>query len=244
MEKMVVDVHTNYNSCHYWRLVSITTVCALVLSSFPVNGFSVAGDGEKIAKALVEESGGLDAKDITARFDCIEASEDPYKESKDFIRAFLAEIELRYGISLTIPEACNLVRNNLHLLGIPEEAKEFLLSYIEFLENDQEIFTEQSRGLYWPWEWNWFGLNKKNKNSSENTKEKIAGQQPVHGDEFSGSVYVGGAEILAGALTCVLGLVYTPAIGLGGALMIDGIRRIADDLVEAEKTETFPANVP
>lgn len=243
MEKMVVDVHSNYHSRYCRWVVSITTACALVLSSSPVNVFALVGDGEKVAKELVVEYETLDFKGITACFDSIEASEDPYREAVGFLEAFLAEIEMKHGVSLSLLEACELVQSNLDLLDIDEKAKSVLLSFIELLESDPKIGKIVHGGFYWPWEWNWFGLNKKDKNL-ENPQEKTAGQQPVHEGDFSGSVYVGGAEILAGALTCVLGIVCTPAIGLGGALMLDGIRRIADDLVDNEKAEAFPPNAP
>ena len=45
-----------------------------------------------------------------------------------------------------------------------------------------------------------------------------------------GNVYIGAAEMLGGALICVLGLAFPPAGAAGLVVVGDGLRRVLDGL--------------
>ena len=51
------------------------------------------------------------------------------------------------------------------------------------------------------------------------------------GDELPGNVYVGAVEIFAGALMCIIP--HPLAWEIGGAMIIDGGRRVVDGYIQA-----------
>ena len=97
--------------------------------------------------------------------------------------------------------------------------------------------------LSWPWQWNWFGLNKKKHKTSEVASRTMKAMRYGPDEEIPGSVYAGGAEILAGCLGFILGTVFPPAYGVGIALIADGINRTingCNELSEQRKHYSDP----
>lgn len=88
--------------------------------------------------------------------------------------------------------------------------------------------TTEPHGLYWPTEWNWFGLNKKKKDKHQIKVNQS--NQPLIETELPGNCYIGGCELLAGALIFILPIPGSSLIGL--SLMGDGTRRVIDGVVQ------------
>jgi hypothetical protein len=177
----------------------------------------------------------------------IQVSQDPVRKSRDFLMSFIAEVNARYGLSLTVLEASSLVRENLHLLPLSLEEKASLLMAVDLLEKGrstititlQEPCSESSPHLnanrwfghlYWPWEWSWFGWNKgkdRDKENRESSNQSIAKNVDV---ELPGNCYFGACEAFAGALLCLIP--HPAAWSAGVAMIIDGGRRVADGVIQ------------
>jgi hypothetical protein len=68
----------------------------------------------------------------------ISESEDPLAEARSFLHLFLEEVDVRYGIKLTIPEACQLTKNNIHLFELSAEDQAELLIALDLLAAEPE----------------------------------------------------------------------------------------------------------
>jgi len=146
-------------------LVSVTMACA-VCTATPICATDLAPD------EIQNQCCSMDPGDLIAKFDKLEGAFEmasiPIEEGRKFLESFIIEINAKHGLSLTLQDACRLVRENIHILQIPHEMQEVLLSIGAALESCPSHLdpafgnVRQSNGLYWPNEWNWFGLNKKN----------------------------------------------------------------------------------
>jgi hypothetical protein len=256
---MVNDVRTFLYASLYRRISSVATTGVCILCSFPQPAICLAVDGsesKEFVSDIVNHISDGNSDHLIERFDeleeVVQLSEDPLNESRKFLQSFIEELNIRHGLNLTIPQACVLVRENLHALQLPVEAQNLLLDTIALIESDSNPTTEQMQHfekatrpnveylrISWPWQWNWFGLNEKSHKNSKPSPAKSFTASPLlqaagTDKELPGTMYVGGVEALAGALVFTLGLVFPPAYGVGGALMIDGARRVFNGLEEMD----------
>lgn len=107
--------------------------------------------------------------------EAINDSKDPLETTRHFFRNFLDCINSQNGTSITISEACCLLRQNMDL--IPMECRESFNAAVDAIEFDHLSLTDAEErvalsacALYWPWKWNWFGLNKSHKNHHRQSK--------------------------------------------------------------------------
>jgi hypothetical protein len=151
---------------------------------------------------------------------------DPLVDGKIFLTSFLKEINSRYNLNLTIHEACQVVQKNLHTLNVSKEIEQVILDTIELYELKHATSQQHQKlqnslmiatGVNWPWIWNWFGLNKQ----SHSPKPL-----PCETEELPSDIYIGAVELLAGALCCIVGVVYKPFYVAGSYLIGDGTNRI------------------
>jgi len=261
---MVSDVRNFFHVSLYRRLASVAMASVCILCSIPQSGICLAPGGTEpresidgILNHIIDSDSGLIVEKFDALEETIQSSANPLDESRKFLQSFINEINAKYQLALTVPEACRLIRENLHVLQIPQEAQPLLLATIELFESDsaqhppseqkQDLnqmtnFNGYSLSLSWPWEWNWFGLNKK-QHKHRHERQDVASptlhiaSPGISGTEIElpGSIYSGSVEIFAGALVCILGSVFPPAYGLGVALVVDGTRRILNGAEEQEK---------
>lgn len=224
------------------RMASLATTCLYLLCFLPLTGiWSTDSKTTNLVNEILDQTDAKNADLAISKFDKLEEtlkdSEDPLVEGRKFLQSFIEEINVRYGFTLTIHDACKLVRENLHALQIPLEAQNALLMTIELLESDSGPSsslkmnfdkTPEPHGLYWPTEWNWFGLNKKKKHNHQIKTNQS--NPPLIETELPGNCYIGGCELLAGALVFILPLPGSSLIGL--SLMGDGARRVIDGVVQ------------
>ena len=249
---MANDLRTFLYHGLFRRISSVAIASASVLCAVPQLGICAESTAH-----LVKDISDGNLSDLTKRFDHLEEtvrlSENPQFECCNFIKSLINEININYGLDLTVRDACLIIRDRLHSLGLPPETQSALFNTIIMIETDSALTIEQTKifsiptnhdvislKFYWPWDWNWFGLNKKSDKDSKDNKSATnhaVNVLQIDGtdEKLPGSVYVGGVEAFAGALIFTLGLVFPPAYGVGSALMVDGARRVFNGLEEIDK---------
>ena len=264
---MACDVWGILHLSVYRRVATITTTC--LLCSIPLNGFCFEeADSPESNRFAIKILTQIDSQNLDAvleEFDKLEevfdASSDPLAEGRNFLQTFINELNIKYNLNLTIQDACKLVRENLHTLNLPEELQRVLLTTINLYESDSrssEVKKEEpannlnqfhtaSATIQWPSVY-LLGLNKKKKRKPQYQDFPICQVHPLSDlkeGELPGNVYIGGCEVLAGALICVIGLIYPPAVIVGTALITDGGSRLFGGLVEIDdKRKNDPNYVP
>jgi hypothetical protein len=246
---MVCDLRNFlYPSLYRW-LASVAAASIGILCFFSLPGICFADnkiETQKFVDEILAHVADNNVDTLVAKFDelgeSLQSSTDPLDEGRKFLRSFIAEINIRYGLNLTTHEVCVLVREHIHTLQLPEEMQNIVMTGIELLESEPTPIYEQqgnfnpiSLRISWPFE-SWFGLAK---NPQPIPPASIGiPLQAIHpgGEtELPGGIYAGGSEIFAGAIVCVLGTVFPPAYTLGIGMMVDGTRRILNAAEEMEK---------
>jgi hypothetical protein len=187
---------------------------------------------------------GIDAAiEMGLEFDKMEtsSSQEALVLATEFFDHFISEINSTYGMQLTVEEAFQLVKENIHVLPLSLEERQMILNSIDLLQSSNRV---TAGGIYWPWEWSWFGLNDPRKEGSSFlfpdeslSLNQAFGQSPSnhpsnHSDGIPGSCILGGCEMLAGAILC---LIQVPGLPwLGGVIIVDGVRRMGDGLVQMD----------
>ncbi len=185
----------------------------------------------------------------------VQASRDPIKESRQFLDAFINEMNHHYGLNLNLQEACRFVRGNLQRFDLPPKERDALVVALDLLEQDrsnalltiqghpeqclQYIKIAKGVNIYWPWEWSWFGLNKQ-PSSHKRLHNLLDIAKAAVEVELPSSCYFGLCELFAGAL---LFLVPNPTVwGAGIAMMGDGTRRLADGVIQLGEERRLDPN--
>jgi len=182
---------------------------------------------------------------LLENFDVFENSKDFFEDGKKFLISFLIEINTHYGLNLTIMDACQLVKENIHLLNMSIEMQSVVLNIIELYgSNKPSDFQYQklecsamiATGIYWPWEWGYISLIKKQiiysfKQAADGFmsffKPALFEVKEV---ELPSDIYVGGAELLAGALCMIVATVIPPFYAVGTVLLGDGANRVCNGI--------------
>ena len=138
------DVRDIYYIGNHWRLVALSALIVLVLSFTPFNIFS--NPNEISIEELLSNPTACDPLATKNVFDKIEFIYSDSEELRDqmynFIQCILSQIETQYKIVLSIPDACEIIKQNLENLNISEENRNSLLLTINFVSsNSEEILT-------------------------------------------------------------------------------------------------------
>ncbi len=111
------------------RTTTLLTTSVALLCCIPQEGISF--EASKNATELLDASemcnGDFFLNQILQIENQLEEVDDIFSESKAFLKAFVEEINFRYGSSLTVFQACELAKNNLDLLQISEKDCERIL---------------------------------------------------------------------------------------------------------------------
>ncbi len=209
---MACYVRNIYFVSRYQRMVSVIASFLCVILCMPQLGTcEELSNSQDIVNEVVEN---------------VDKFSDPFMDGEKFLTSFLTELNYRYKLNLTIHKACQLVRKNLHTLGIPKEIKQVVLRAIELYESNSPAYQKKQKlqnslmiatGVNWPLIWNWLTLNKHPHSAKPFTGET---------DELPSDIYIGAVELLAGALCCIVGVVYKPFYVAGTYLIGDGTNRI------------------
>lgn len=233
------NVRIIFYNCYNRGMASITLIATLVFSFFIQN--ALWADSEDIAKEILEIQ---DTDILKDRFDhigqLIGESEDPIAESRKFIEAFLDQIRSKFGIRLSVSEACQLIKENFASLNLPPETQEALLMAIDILSPEKPITinrTAESKGFGKLIQNGWDCLRGKKPLHKGTCKIKITpnkistAKNIAPKDELPGNVYVGGMEMFAGALLCIIP--HPWVVGVGLFMIGDGVRRVVDGNIQA-----------
>jgi hypothetical protein len=221
------------------RLVSVVLATACFAVSVPMNI-------QALSPVTISNNSRDPDESSNAKFDQfqeeIEKVDDPIEYSRAFLRDFVDELNSTYGTELTVNQALHIVRENLDFLNFTDELKNIIINTIELVEIDQTTETNNfhtvAMRFNWPWKWNWTKAIDKNKMlymSQTSIAPLLAAELLSPETELPGSIYSGQAEILAGALTCIIGTVYPPAWPIGVGLLLDGTRRLLNGSEELDK---------
>jgi hypothetical protein len=171
----------------------------------------------------------------------INSAKDPLGACKEFINSFLQELNARNQTSLSISDACELLKANLHTLQFTQEQKELLVLAIQLMDSRTEIPTSLHINFYWPWEWNWFGLNKHKSGRSHGRSLALSANDMTR--ELPSNCYFGACELFAAALLAIIPSTLTWSAA--GVLATDGCRRIAEGVIQlSDERRNDPNYVP
>jgi hypothetical protein len=166
--------------------------------------------------------------------DSILSSKDPVLESRKFLQSFIDEINIQYGMQLTMADACRLLRENLHLLQMPKESEGDFLAAIELFESEPPVTKWQSTQLeahiYPPWEWSFFGLNKKHSSKHKHPSMVASISHEPH-LELPNRMAIGVALAAGGVLACLV----PGGQGLGVWMITTGAVCTLEGLATGEK---------
>lgn len=223
---------------YFFRLASINIVRVfLFLSCIPNDAYSESIVQQVAGEILTQAQIGNEAV-VLQKFNELEitlrGSENSLTEGRKFLESFINELNIRYSLNLTISDACQLVRENLHLFQVSPEIANSLLAVTQVLEKEDPLLNsphEEMNGwhIYPPWEWNWFGLNEKDKKKSHKSVPNgniQFSQNGVPKNELPDELIIGAVETFAGLLLCIIPHPLT--WGIGGAMVVDGVRRALD----------------
>ena len=241
-------------SCYQW-MVALAVSCISIFCCIPQQAFGHGKETDDSVRSILAQVDNGNPDLLIDEFDSLEdfftQVDNPLNEGRKFFQAYINQINTRFGLNLTIPDACHLVRTNLEVLQIPLEAQNALLAIIELLEGNsrptqiQKDRLEQLKkmpALYWPWEWKWFRLNKKmHRHNRQYSLSKE--NSPLMDTELPANCYLGGCELLAGALAFLVPI--PGAAWLGGIMIGDGVRRVFDGIVQlSDERRADPNYVP
>lgn len=236
-----------------YRRLAFIILCLSVLLPQKAICITDVDDSTECALSIINDIDRGNSDLVTQTFDHLEtvtqSSDDSADVSRRFLESFILELNKKYSLNLTIREVCVIVKENINALQLLDEEKNTLLKTISFFERNLEMKSEQpidqsaraaavSSAIKWPWLLLLPNMKKdKHSQSSKVSASIVAASQSFESnEELPANVYIGSAEILAGALTCVIGTVFPPAYAVGVGLMMDGTRRICNDLSELDKT--------
>jgi hypothetical protein len=265
---MVDDVHSCLYARSYERVFAITGISFCILCFYPHVCMGIDKyESKKILNDLVVDISHRDLDHLIEKFNNLEKSiqafTDPLDESRQFLQVFIEAINTKFGLKLTVDEAYSLIRRDLHTLELSEEEENMILQIITLFESDSKVppsstqnFEAISRSNVVDLNINWLGSffldsskkrhKKHPQNHGQDSYNVFAApilQLPIADTELPGAVCAGGAEMLAGALICILGTVFPPAYSVGGLLIADGGSRVLTGLGEMEKSNS-PGSIP
>lgn len=202
----------------------------MILNILPQNAFSMS-----LKDVIVLPSSSMVENKIEELNDLVASAQCSLGEAKQFLDSFIFEINHQYGMNLTLVDACHLLKQNIHQLGISLEMQEPFLKVIDLFEAENLpdfISTEGSLAqhtwhynFYWPWEWNYFGLNKKKHESKHSALASVLKKPEL---ELPNHMAIGFALALSGALVFILPLPGAQAVGVemvtaGGIFFLEGM---------------------
>lgn len=220
-----------FSSCH-WRMATITGLYVCIVTCIPQqascdeNGNSARSN--RLANGLLIQ---IDENNTDSFLESFDNLKDPLEDGRKFLTSFLREINSRYDLNLTINEACLLIRKNIRSLDMSIEMEQVVLNTIALYEtNNAPNFQHQklqcsamiSIGVCPLWDL--IALIKKIKfNSSPSLKLPVCEVDEI---ELPSDIYIGGVELLAGALCMIVGTAIPPFYAAGTILIGDGVNRV------------------
>ena len=197
---MVCNVRFFYFARYYWRMASVATTSVCILCCIPQSGICYAGDAsietQRLASEILNSVEICDVSGVSEQFDKLaeiaDASENPLAESQKFLQIFIEELNAQYALNLTIQDACKLIRENIHVLNIPEEIQEIVLSAIELCEPELMSPIYEETNL----ENSFLATDKSNW-----LHFKSLPSMPVISDPANNSVFIGNVERMPDSFT-------------------------------------------
>ena len=221
-------------SSYRWLASIATLICTLCY--FPNIGFCAADvvpSGCLVSDIFVQATNG-DEGALVSKFDEIDQSlktTDPLiQNGQELLQAFVDQVNLHYGLSLTLMDACQLIKEHAHLLQLSPEAEASILAAIDLLEKQNDLSQNSDPEVSVCECWHRPFGHKKDKHKTQELGEYPGPIPPDDG--LPGNIPLGGCEMLCGALMCILPF---PGCARIGVLLIgDGFRRVVDGNVQLQ----------
>lgn len=224
------------------KFVSLVSLVVYLTGSMPIQGMCSESNiaVESIAKDLLVcvETGAEETvlHKIQELEGVFENAPNAFEEGRKFIQSFVDEMNLRYGMHLTLADACVLVRDNFERLQLPQEVQKDLLIVLELYESkmsqspsqkisERTYMSKSGLHIYPPWEWNFFGLNKRKhpKIKSEYVTATACAKTEL---ELPSKMAIGFVCAFAGALLCIVPGCQMAGVwmmGTGASIALDGL---------------------
>jgi hypothetical protein len=266
---MVGIVRVIYAAGCYWWMASVAATSICILCCIPLDAVCLVTDelpnSPRPASEILNQINAHNPDVLIEEFDRLndvfDESGESLAEGRKFLQSFIEEVNSRYGLTLTMSEACKLVRENLHTLQVPLETQNIILTTIRSLEagsdlmpgqkpNFQQIIEADSLAITGPAYWFISKINKEtNRKEHKDVQLKLdsfvacQANSTLMDTELPGNCYLGGCELLAGALIFILPI--PGAAWLGGIMIGDGFRRVADGVIQlSDERRADPNYVP
>lgn len=187
-----------------------------------------------------------DQNSVFHAFEELQQANVTLSEGRKFLISLIDEINAQYHMSLTLADACRLIKENLHAMQIPLDQQRELLIAIGHIDPDcfpestsvDDIHLQEKasvevfgRKIYWPWEWKWFGLNSSTHHHKSEDLAHFTAHSPSRDLELPPKMAAGFACALGGALICIV----PGGQGIGLGLIATGLGLTLDGLASGER---------
>ncbi len=180
----------------------------IFVATFVVTSSLFCGDARQLANKTADQMQSGHPDQLIETFEEFEESleecEELIAEARAYLEAFIAEMNARYSVQLTLSQVIEIAKQNLDLFEIPEEFREEMLMVFDLIAGEEG----NKANMAWPWQWNWVQGN---------------GNESIF-KNYDREVAFGFLEIASGTVFVVFGQL----VGLiaGGGLIYDGVYRI------------------
>ena len=127
---------------HFLRSISIA---ACLLCCIPQNGTCAAENPSKASvfiNDLLDKADRQDPNpeiDFNAMIEIITEAENPLQGTKDFLQTLVDEVNVRYGLALTMEDYYQLLRQNLPFMQLSSDMEKLILIGIDALESGSDL---------------------------------------------------------------------------------------------------------
>ena len=146
------------------KMKAVATIGIFFLCFAPGNELHATPEQEAIAKNLLSQGEQGDVEGLIESFtevaESFDRADDVVGEIRGFLQTLIDEANVKHGLSLTIPEVCQIARLNIDLFGVPPEDREAFLFALEIIETgDRSKLAELDRlmslttvdSFHWSW---------------------------------------------------------------------------------------------
>jgi hypothetical protein len=200
------------------KTFTAATTCLSLLCSLPHEGICSTPD---LAKEIVKNAENVNPEIFLNQIDQLEKelenADDTLAECRAFLRVLVAEMNAQYGISLTLQELCQTIRENLDAFQIPDENRAEFLEALDLLEAEDSLEYQHRANA-----WNFF---EKGKQNAKKIKQKCG---------------TGSAVVFAILCVTGLGIVFVcPTVAPAAMTIIGGAATVffSQDAKSGEKNE-------
>lgn len=218
---MVSIMRTIFSIGNYCWLVAVI-ICILTVQ----RGNCLLPELQDFPSNILYSTENDDEFTLINQFDQIELNNSKIKvnEIKEIIQILIEEFNTRYSCTLSLSEACTLMKQQTSSMLISNEDKDLLNILINYLQSSTQEDQDKAISRFYQSA----SIHTQMWKGQKNKKEK---KQAKDIPELPANVYIGALEILTGALICIVP--YPGVWRYGVAVIGDGTRRVIDGFAQA-----------